>query len=99
MNDNNLSIGCAGAGTLSSAIVGWLVECGFPVSVWNRDRKKIAPLAELGATPVDTPSEQIDSRIRHNGSGAPDQFGQSFTDRPTQAPPSTSSRRIPGRAS
>ena len=61
MNDNNLSIGCAGAGILGSAIVRRLVECGFPVSVWNRDRKKVAPLAELGATPVDTPAELAQS--------------------------------------
>ena len=57
MIDSSHTIGCAGAGILGSAIIRRLVECGFAVGVWNRDRQKIAPLVELGATPADTPAE------------------------------------------
>jgi 3-hydroxyisobutyrate dehydrogenase-like beta-hydroxyacid dehydrogenase len=57
MSSSSLSIGCAGAGILGSAIIRRLLECGFTVGVWNRDRSKISPLVELGATPVDTPSD------------------------------------------
>jgi 3-hydroxyisobutyrate dehydrogenase-like beta-hydroxyacid dehydrogenase len=57
MSSSSLSIGCAGAGILGSAIIRRLLEYGFTVGVWNRDRSKISPLVELGATPVDTPSD------------------------------------------
>lgn len=57
MSNQSLSIGCAGAGTLGSAIIRRLVESGFSVSVWNRDRGKLAPLVDLGAIPVETPAD------------------------------------------
>ena len=57
MSDGNPTIGCAGAGILGSAIMRRLLECGYSVSVWNRDRKKLSPLVDLGATPVDTPAD------------------------------------------
>lgn len=57
MSSSSPSIGCAGAGILGSAIIRRLLECGFAVGVWNRDRSKIAPLVELGATALDTPSD------------------------------------------
>ena len=57
MADHGLSIGCAGAGILGSAIIRRLLECGFTVSAWNRDRAKLAPLIELGARPADTPGD------------------------------------------
>lgn len=57
MSKHNLSVGCAGAGLLGAAIMRRLLECGFEVGVWNRDRKKLAPLVALGATPADTPVE------------------------------------------
>jgi len=57
MSNGNLSIGCAGAGILGSAIIRRLLESGFSVSVWNRDREKLSPLIDLGAIPVEAPSE------------------------------------------
>jgi 3-hydroxyisobutyrate dehydrogenase-like beta-hydroxyacid dehydrogenase len=57
VSNANLTIGCAGAGILGSAIIRRLLECGFSVGVWNRDRKKIAALVELGAAPADTPAD------------------------------------------
>ncbi len=57
MSNRDLSIGCAGAGTLGSAIIRRLLESGFPVSVWNRNRDKLSPLIDLGAVPVETPAD------------------------------------------
>jgi 3-hydroxyisobutyrate dehydrogenase len=57
MSNNSSTIGCAGAGILGSAIARRLFECGFAVSIWNRDREKVAPLVELGAVSVDTPAD------------------------------------------
>ena len=57
MADDRPSIGCAGAGILGSAIIRRLLECGFTVSAWNRDRAKLSPLIELGARPADTPGD------------------------------------------
>ena len=51
------SIGCAGAGMLGSAIMRRLVERGFTVNVWNRNRARLQPLIEAGATAVETPGE------------------------------------------
>ena len=57
MTENSLAIGCAGAGILGSAIIERLLHCGFSVSVWNRDRRKLNSLIDLGAVPAETPSE------------------------------------------
>jgi 3-hydroxyisobutyrate dehydrogenase-like beta-hydroxyacid dehydrogenase len=57
MTNGNPTIGCAGAGILGSAIVRRLLESGFSVGVWNRDRAKLSPLVERGAIPADTPAE------------------------------------------
>lgn len=57
MTNGCLTIGCAGAGILGSAIARRLLESGFSVGVWNRDRAKLSPLVELGATPADTPAD------------------------------------------
>jgi 3-hydroxyisobutyrate dehydrogenase-like beta-hydroxyacid dehydrogenase len=57
MTNGSLTIGCAGAGILGSAIAQRLLELGFSVGVWNRDRAKLSPLVERGAIPADTPAE------------------------------------------
>ncbi len=51
------SIGCAGAGVLGSGIMRRLLDCGFQVNVWNRNRERLQPLVEAGATAVDTPGD------------------------------------------
>ena len=57
MSNRDLSIGCAGAGTLGSAIIRRLLESGFHVSVWNRNREELSPLIDFGAVPVETPAD------------------------------------------
>jgi 2-hydroxy-3-oxopropionate reductase len=57
MTDESPAIGCAGAGILGSAIIERLLQCGFSVTVWNRDRRKLTPLIDLGAVPAETPAE------------------------------------------
>jgi 3-hydroxyisobutyrate dehydrogenase-like beta-hydroxyacid dehydrogenase len=57
MTERISSIGCAGAGMLGSAIVRRLIERGFTVNVWNRNRTRLQPLVEAGATAVDTPGD------------------------------------------
>lgn len=57
MSDEQLSVGCAGAGTLGAAIMRRLVDCGHRVLVWNRSPDKLAPLTAAGATAVSTPAD------------------------------------------
>jgi len=57
MSDAKITVGCAGAGTLGSAIMRRLVDRGFDVRVWNRSPDKLAPLVDAGATAVDTPAD------------------------------------------
>lgn len=57
MANDGQSIGCAGAGILGSAIIRRLVDRGFSVTAWNRDRSKLAPLVELGAVAAETPAD------------------------------------------
>ena len=56
MNDATITVGCAGAGTLGSAIARRLLDRGFEVRVWNRSRDKLAALVDAGAIAVDTPA-------------------------------------------
>jgi 3-hydroxyisobutyrate dehydrogenase-like beta-hydroxyacid dehydrogenase len=51
------TIGWIGAGRMGSAMVGRLLAAGHSVSVYNRTRAKAEPLAERGATIVDTIAE------------------------------------------
>lgn len=57
MTDGSPSIGCAGAGILGSAIIRRLLDSGFSVAAWNRDRRKLSPLVALGAAPAETPGD------------------------------------------
>lgn len=57
MSKGSTPIGCAGAGTLGSAIIRRLVAQGFAVTAWNRDRAKLRPLLELGAVAAETPAD------------------------------------------
>ncbi len=50
-------IGFAGAGLLGSAIIRRLLECGFPLTAWNRSAGKLAPLVEAGAETAASPAE------------------------------------------
>src|SRR4051812_10331730 len=60
MPDVNLTekrLGWVGTGRMGYALVSRLLEAGCDVAVYNRTRAKAEPLAELGATIVDTPAD------------------------------------------
>ena len=66
MGDGNLKerrVGWIGTGRMGYALVKRLLEAGCDVGVYNRTRAKAEPLAELGATVVDTPAELADRDI------------------------------------
>ena len=67
MSESKLAIGCAGAGVLGSAIMGRLLDCGFSVTVWNRDREKLQPLLALGAVAAETPADLAKAGARIRG--------------------------------
>jgi len=48
-----------GTGIMGLPMCGHLLAAGYPVQVWNRSAEKAAPLAELGATLCDSPSEAV----------------------------------------
>ena len=52
-------IGFLGLGSMGKAMASTLVEAGHDVVVWNRSEAPRLELAELGATPVDTPAEAL----------------------------------------
>ena len=51
------TIGWIGTGRMGYALVTRLLNAGCDVAVWNRTRAKAEPLAELGATIVDSPAD------------------------------------------
>jgi 3-hydroxyisobutyrate dehydrogenase len=55
-----LRLGWIGTGRMGVALATRLLEAGHDVGVYNRTRAKAEPLAELGATVVDTPAELAD---------------------------------------
>ena len=55
--------GWAGTGRMGYALVSHLLKAGHDVAVYNRTRAKAEPLAELGATIVDSPAELGDRDI------------------------------------
>lgn len=56
-------LGWVGTGRMGYSLVSRLLEAGCDVAVYNRTRAKAEPLAELGATIVDTPVELADREI------------------------------------
>jgi 3-hydroxyisobutyrate dehydrogenase len=61
MNDQQpVRLGWIGTGRMGFALATRLLEAGHDVAVYNRTRSKAEPLAELGATVVDTPAELAD---------------------------------------
>src|SRR4051812_4969686 len=56
-------LGWAGTGRMGYALVSRLLAAGHDVAVYNRTRSKAEPLAELGATIVDRPSQLGDREI------------------------------------
>jgi 3-hydroxyisobutyrate dehydrogenase len=62
-NGPGTRLGWAGTGRMGYELVSRLLRAGHDVAVYNRTRAKAEPLAELGATIVDTPAELADRDI------------------------------------
>jgi 3-hydroxyisobutyrate dehydrogenase len=56
-------LGWVGTGRMGSSLAARLLEAGCELAVYNRTRAKAEPLAELGATLVDAPSDLADRDI------------------------------------
>ena len=66
MQDGELrgrSLGWVGTGRMGYRLVTRLLEAGCEIAVYNRTRAKAEPLAELGATIVDSPADLADREI------------------------------------
>ena len=63
MGEQDLRIGWIGTGRMGFELAVRLLNAGYDLSVWNRTRSKAEPLASLGATIVDQPSELADRDI------------------------------------
>jgi 3-hydroxyisobutyrate dehydrogenase len=60
---NGATIGWVGTGRMGYELVTRLLAGGCDVAVWNRTRSKAEPLADAGATVVDSPTELADRQI------------------------------------
>ena len=56
-------LGWIGTGRMGYALAGRLLEAGCDLSVYNRTRSKAEPLADIGATVVDSPADLSDRDI------------------------------------
>lgn len=54
-----MRVSVLGAGAMGAGVAGSLRRAGHDVTVWNRTRERAEPLADAGATVVDTPSEAV----------------------------------------
>jgi 3-hydroxyisobutyrate dehydrogenase-like beta-hydroxyacid dehydrogenase len=63
VNGTSPRLGWAGTGRMGYALASRLLEAGHDVAVYNRTRAKAEPLAELGATVVDSPADLGDRDI------------------------------------
>src|SRR4051794_3610952 len=61
--DNGMRLGWIGAGRMGFALASRLLAAGHDVAVYNRTRAKAEPLADEGATIVDSPAELADRDI------------------------------------
>ncbi|MDP9294840.1 MAG: NAD(P)-binding domain-containing protein, partial [Actinomycetota bacterium] len=77
MEHGNLSgrrLGWVGTGRMGYALASRLLAAGCDVAVWNRTRAKAEPLAELGATVVDSPAELADRDVVFTIVSGPEDF-------------------------
>ncbi len=61
--DENIRLGWIGLGRMGLVLAKRLLEAGHDLAVYNRTREKAEPLAELGATVVDSPAGLADRDI------------------------------------
>jgi 3-hydroxyisobutyrate dehydrogenase len=67
-------LGWVGTGRMGYALAARLLEAGCDVGVYNRTRSKAEPLAERGATVVDSPAQLADRDIVFTMVAGPDDF-------------------------
>jgi 3-hydroxyisobutyrate dehydrogenase len=82
MQDGDLrsrGLGWVGTGRMGYNLVSRLLEAGCEVAVYNRTRAKAEPLAELGATIVDSPAELAEREIVFTIVAGPDDFREVVT--------------------
>ena len=88
-----LRLGWIGCGRMGFALATRLLEAGHDVGVYNRTRPKAEPLAELGASVVDTPAELADRDLVFTMVGGSADFeqvvlgGEGVLSRPDIVPP------------
>jgi 3-hydroxyisobutyrate dehydrogenase len=68
------TLGWVGTGRMGYALATRLLEAGCDVAVYNRTRAKAEPLAELGATVVDSPADLADRDIVFTMVAGPEDF-------------------------
>src|SRR2546421_7242047 len=61
--DRGERLGWVGVGRMGMALATRLLEAGHELAVYNRTKSKADPLADLGATIVDTPADLADRDI------------------------------------
>jgi 3-hydroxyisobutyrate dehydrogenase len=69
-----LRVGWIGAGRMGFALAQRLLDTGVPVAVYNRTRGKAEPLAELGASLVDSPADLAGCDLVFTVVGGSDDF-------------------------
>src|SRR4051812_33785895 len=79
VNGNATRLGWAGTGRMGYSLVSRLLEAGCEVAVYNRTRAKAEPLAELGATIVDSPAELAEREIVFTIVAGADDFREGVT--------------------
>ncbi len=73
-DDNAKTLGWVGTGRMGLALATRLLDAGCDLGVYNRTRAKAEPLAELGATIVDSPAELAERDIVFTMVAGPDDF-------------------------
>ena len=74
VNRNGARLGWAGTGRMGFQLASRLLDAGHDVAVYNRTRAKAEPLADLGATIVDTPAGLGDRDIVFTMVAGPEDF-------------------------
>ena len=69
-------LGWAGTGRMGYSLASRLLQAGCDVAVYNRTRAKAEPLAEHGATIVDSPADLAEREIVFTMVAGPDDFQQ-----------------------